>query len=71
MSQPKVQHRCAGVDAEVGPHDGAPEFVELLDGSFRIAGADQRKALTGNVGQEARSVVPVCSHVRDETGTTA
>lgn len=37
MSQPEVQHRRPGVDAEIGPHDGAPELVEILDRTYGAA----------------------------------
>src|ERR1035437_2785881 len=31
MSQPNVHHRCASVDAQISPHDGTPELVEIFD----------------------------------------
>ena len=37
MSQSKVHHHRAGVDAEIGPHDGTPEFVETPERTKRRA----------------------------------
>lgn len=31
MSQPKVRHRCASMDAQIAPHDGTPELMEVFD----------------------------------------
>jgi len=31
MSQPKVHHHCASMDAQIAPHDGTPEFMEFFE----------------------------------------